>query len=142
MAAKPKNPGMIFTLSFFLLSIAHILVYGIGNMYFPTHIVVGTHSLTYFWALALSGGVLALLSLLVMPFFTAWEMKKRKELSPLEWMVGYFVVDLAGVWAFTRFSEVFGLGVSSWVVVLALAIVLDIVQGVVMMQLEKIRKNI
>lgn len=57
----------------------------------------------------------------------------------MDWMKLYFVVNTLSVYLITRFAEIYGLGVSSWIVVLVLAALMDIVQGVSMMQLGKVK---
>jgi hypothetical protein len=79
--------------------------------------------------------------MLTMPFFTEWEHRRGKVLSSAEWSVSYFFVNFIGLWIITRFAEVFGLGVTSWMVVAGLALALDIAQGIVMMKLEKWRTS-
>lgn len=85
-------------------------------------------------------GTLALINILVIPFIREIERWKGRMLTPMEWMIKYFIVNFVGVWAITRFSEQFGLGVSSWFVVVILAVVLDLVQGAAMMQIGKMQK--
>ena len=48
-------------------------------------------------------------------------------------IAGYFVVNLAELWFITRYAEIFGLGVSSWVVLVCLALVADLAQGMAVM---------
>lgn len=61
--------------------------------------------------------------------------------SSAEWMASYFVLNFVGVWVVARFANQLGFGISSWVVALVLAVVLDVVQGAAMMQVEKLRSR-
>lgn len=143
MAKKtPKfeyNPGMMLVISYALTLVVSVLVLRLASLWFPQHIVLGTISLTAGWALWLSMGALALITTLAIPFFTEWEHRRKKILTPQDWTVGYAVVNFAALWLITRFSNVFGLGVTSWMIVAALALALDFAQGLAMMKLEKWR---
>lgn len=120
--------------------ITNAVVIVLAQMLFPQAIVLGTHALSYWWAVGMSMSKLAILDAVVMPFVSMYEKKRRKIFSPKEWMALYFVVDLVGIWGISRFSEQFGLGISSWMVAVVLAVVLDFVQGVVMMAYGKMMK--
>lgn len=135
------NPGLMFTLSFVLVAIVNMVVIHFVNMWFPGNVVLGTMSLTRTWALVLSSSVLSMLTVLVMPFLTQQELLQKRDFNPMEMIAIYLVLNFVFVWLLTRASEVFGLGVSSWLVVLALAAVMDFAQGMVMMQVEKLRKG-
>ena len=139
MSRFEHNPGMMLVISYALTLVVNVLVLYLAQMWFPQYIVLGTVSLTATWALWLSMGKLALLNTLAIPFFTEWEHRRGKTLSSMDWMVGYFLVNFAGLWLVTRYAEVFGLGVTSWMVVAGLALALDFVQGMAMMKLEKWR---
>lgn len=141
MAKFEHNPGMMLVISYLTLLVTNVVVLYLAHMWFPKYLVLGTLSLTATWALWLSMGKLALINTLAIPFFSEWEHRRGKILSSMEWMLWYFVVDFVGLWLVTRYARIFGLGVTSWVVVAVLALVLDFVQGMVMMKLEKWRKS-
>jgi hypothetical protein len=144
MAKKTKfahNPGMLMVHSYLSLLLINVIVLWLAVRWFPQYIILGTMSLTAVWALWLSMGKLALIGMLTMPFFTEWEHRRGKVLSSAEWSVSYFFVNFIGLWIITRFAEVFGLGVTSWMVVAGLALALDIAQGLVMMKMEKWRTS-
>ncbi len=136
-----RNPGMMFVLSFFLVSAVNAVVFYLANMWFPQQIVVGTYSLSFAWAILLSSGALSLFTILILPFLKEWEITQKRDMKPAEMMGVYLVINFVGLWLLTRFSEVFGIGVRSWLVVLTLAVVLDFLQGMVMMQVEQMRKK-
>lgn len=136
-----KNHGMTLFVSFLVLYAVTTLVLHVAHMWAPESVVLGTMSLSYTWALLLSSGVIALISSFTMPFLTEWEIRNKRALNATELFVVYFVILFFGVWLVTRAADVFGLGVSSWFVVLVLAAALDMTQGVSMMMVEQSRKK-
>jgi len=138
----PKsNPNAYMTVTFFLLWLVNAMVISLANSTFPAQVVLGTMSLTTTAALLLSSGVLAGISTLAMPLFTEIEMRKQMVLTPQHWMAGYLVINFVALWAVARFSDVLGLGMASWLFVFGLAVVLDFVQGMVMMLYGEINKK-
>jgi hypothetical protein len=134
-----RNPNMLFVLIFFVVMAVNALVLHFANAMFPMQVVLGTYSLSYFWSLVLSSGVIALITTFVMPFITDVANQMKKVLSPVEMMIIFFVVNFGAIWLVTRESQVFGLGVSSWLVVLVLAVVMDFLQGLAVMLLDKMK---
>ena len=139
--SQTQNSGMMVVISFFTLLLVNSVVLYIAQMFFPKSIVLGTHALSFWWAVGMSMGKLALIGTLAIPFVHAYEIKRRKMLSSMEWMVVYFVLNFVGLWLITRFSEQFGLGVTSWMVIAGLALVLDVVQGAAMMTVGKMQEK-
>ncbi len=131
--------GIMIVLSYFVLFACNFLVLSLANLLFPTNVVLGTFALTPFWALMLSANKLSLIGLLVMLLVPYREWKAKKAFAPMDWMKLYFVVNALGLYLVTRFAEIYGLGVSSWVVIVGLAAVMDLVQGAAMMQLGKVK---
>lgn len=129
----PQISGMTLVVSTFILFFVNAVVLFIAHMIAPHAYVLGTHSLDMWWAIKLSMGELALLGGLVMPFVGMVEKNRQRIFSPIEWSTLYLIVDVIGLWVISRFSEQYGLGVSSWMAILPLAVALDVVQGVVMM---------
>lgn len=109
------------------------------NYFFPHSVVLGTFALTPLWALALTTTKLTIIDLLVMLLVPYKEWKTKKDLTPAHWMGMYLVVNVLSVYAISRFAEIYGFGVSSIWTVLVLSIVMDLVQGMVMMQLGKVK---
>lgn len=137
-----RNPGMVMVVSYFVLKGVSAVVIYLANMWFPSQVVLGTVSLTMWWAVLLSAGALALIDTLALPFLAEFEHRRGRLLSPGEMMVAYLLINFIGLWGITRFAEVFGMGVTSWMVVLALAAVLDFFQGIAMVALEQFRKSV
>jgi hypothetical protein len=136
----PKsNPGMVMVVTFFILLVVNTLIVYAASWYFPKYVVLGTSTMNPTWAVIHSMGFLALIDTFALPFIREIEKFKGRMLTSGEWMLKYFLLNFAGIWIITRFSEQFGLGIAAWWVALVLAAVLDVVQGLVMMQVEKMR---
>lgn len=133
------NSGMMLVATFFVLFGVNAVVLFLANMVFPTQVVLGTLALSPLWAIVHSMGALALLNTFSIPFVHVYENKRGKMFSPMEWMLAYFVINLAGIWVIARFPDQFGFGVTSWMVVGVLAVALDFLQGLAMMQLAKVK---
>lgn len=134
-----KSPGIMTSLVFLILAVVNAVIIFGANLLFPSHVVLGTFTISPLWAIVLSSSALALLSVLVMPLAGVWEHFRKHVLTPKEWMGSFLVLNFVFVWLITRIPDLLGLGVSSWFVVLILAVVLDLAHGVAMMQLEKLR---
>ncbi len=126
---------------FFVCFSVNILVLYFSNLLAPNFVVFGAQFVPATWALFLSMAVLSLINLLAVPIFEVIQEEKQKELSPKEWMIGYFIVNFTGLWLISRFAEQFGLGFSSWVVVALVALVLDFVQGFAIMKFVYPKNN-
>lgn len=139
----PKNnPHLQMVVAFVLTWIVSALVISIANSWFPSNVVLGTSVLSRWGALFLSSGVLAWLMSMSIALFTEIEVRQQRVLSPKDWMIGYFVLNVVGLWLISRLAEMLGLGVSSWMVVLLLALVLDFVQGLTMMTYGSLQKSV
>lgn len=137
--ALADNPGLVLVVTYFVLFVVNGLVVLLANSLFPQQIVLGTQYITKGWAVIHSVGTLALLNTFALPFVREYEKSGGKMLTPTEWMVAYFIINFVGVWVVARFAQQLGFGISSWMVALVLAAVLDVVQGAAMMQVEKLR---
>lgn len=135
------HPNMMMVITFFATFIVSALVVYGAHLVFPTLVVLGTQSMTLHWALIHSMGALSLLLTLVMPFMTEYEKLKGKVLTPMDWMTAYLLFNVVGLWIITRYSDQFGLGVTSWLVIICLAAVLDFLQGMVMMMIGEFTKK-
>lgn len=134
-----ENPGLVLVVTYAVLFVVNGLVLLLANSLFPQQVVLGTQFITRGWAVIHSMGTLALINTFAIPFFREYEKSRGKMLTSQEWMVGYFVLNFVGVWVIARFANQLGFGISSWMVALVLAAVLDVVQGAAMMQVEKLR---
>jgi len=131
--------GVMIVLSYIVLFICNVLVIYLANLLFPTKIVLGTFALTPFWSLMLATTELSIWLTAIIPLVYYYEWKNKRNLTDKQWMGLYFIANIVLVWGVTRFANIYGFGVSSWVVVLFLALVLDFVQGIAMMQLSKLK---
>lgn len=106
------------------------------SAYFPQQVVLGTMSMDSWWAAAHSGGVLAIINLFVLFAVSGLFNKGGRSLSIPTWVASFFVSNLAAIWLITRAADQFGWGVSSWVVVLLLAVVFAVFHSVAVWQIE------
>ncbi len=132
-----NNPGMVMLMTFLTMFVINAIVIYFANMFFPDQVVLGTMSISHLWSVFLSAGTLAVILTFAMPFYTVWEQHVKRASTPTEWMVGYLVLNAVSLWLITRVAEIFGLGVASWMVIVVLAAILDVVQGMVMMAMTK-----
>ncbi len=137
---KLKNPEMMLVVTYFVLFAVNSLVILLANSLMPQHVVLGTGNISKGWVLIHAVGSLALINTFAIPVVREFEKMRSKMLTNKEWMMAYFIINFVGVWLVARFANQLGLGISSWVVALALAVVLDFAQGMAMMQMEKLRK--
>ena len=135
-----QNTGMMLVITYFILFAVNSLVVLGANALFPQNAVLGTAYITLPWAIFHSMSLLALIGTFAIPFIREYEVKRGKMLTNNEWMIAYLVINFVGVWVVARLADNLGFGITSWMVALVLAIVLDLVQGIAMMQLEKFRK--
>lgn len=133
------DTGMTLVASFATLAAVHAVVLLLAHYFFPTQVVLGTHSMSLYWALFHSTLIFTVITTFAIPFAHLYENMRKKMLVSHEWMVLYAVLNFVALWVITRYSEQFGLGISAWWVVAILALVLDVVQGAAMMFVEKMR---
>lgn len=136
-----QNTGIILVTTYFVLSVVNSLVIILASVLFPQMVVLGTANISKTWAIIHSVGTLALINTFAIPFVKELENKREKMFSPKEWLAYYLVINFGGIWIIARFADQLGFGIKSWLAVLTLAAVLDIVQGIAMMQVEKLRKK-
>ncbi len=137
--SQPDRSGMMMVVSYTLLFIVNSLVITIAATLFPSAVVLGTHALSSLWAVFHSMGTLSLVNTFTIPFVRGYEAREKRMFTSREWMALYFVENAVMLWIISRFSQEMGLGISSIVAILVLALVLDTVQGTVMMAIEKMR---
>lgn len=126
--------------AYVVVTVVSAVVIYVANMFMPEQVVLGTMSLSPWWALALSAGKLGLIATAASILLAEWDNRRRKMMTPMQQMLAYFVVNVAGLWFISRFAEVYGLGLGSWVVVVVLAAIVDFVQGFAVMSSMKMMK--
>jgi len=136
-----KHTGIMLVISFFILFAVNSLVLYFANLLFPTQIVLGNQSVTYGWSFIHSMATLAILNIFLVPLVREYENKIGKMISPMCWMKTYFIANFIGLWILARFANQLGMGLSSWVVALFLALALSVIQGIALMLVEKSKKK-
>ncbi|MDQ3008895.1 MAG: hypothetical protein M3Q81_04860 [bacterium] len=139
---QAQDTGMMLALTYKILFLSTAVTIYLANMLSPGSVVLGTMSLTPLWAVVLSSGVVSLIATLVLPFLNRFERQRDNELSPAEMMAFYFAINFVSLWLITRASDVFGLGLSSWLVTLVLALIVNLIQGVAMVATLKLRQRV
>jgi len=134
-----NNTGIILVVTYIVLFVVNSIIILLANTFFPLLAVLGTVHISETWAIIHSVGALTLINTFAIPFVREYEKRSNKMFGSKEWMGFYFVINFLGIWLVTRFADQLGFGVSSWLVILVLALVLDLIQGIVMMQVENIR---
>ena len=133
--------GLMIIYSFITLFIVNYSVLHLANMFFPDAIVLGTASISHWWAMYHSMFKLTVICTFAMLLVTHYEWKNKTVFTPKQWMLTYLVVNFVALWGISRFADNLGLGFSAWWVVFLFAGVLDLVQGMAMMALgEKSKK--
>lgn len=132
--------GLTILYSFVVLLLANTLVLLLANLFFPTHVVLGTFSLSPIWSLYLATTQLTVVTTFMIPLVYYHEWKRSKQYSDKEWMLVYFLANVILVWILARFADKLGFGISSWFVALVLGFALDLVQGIGIMTLGKYNK--
>ena len=140
-SVETVNHNAHMSATFFLLWLVNAVVLFAANLALPMQIVFGTMSISSTSAIVLSSGILAWLATVTLPLFTEIEIRKNMVLTPAHWLAGYLVINIAGVWLITRFADIIGLGVASWMYVVLLAILLDVAQGIAMMAYGNAQKT-
>lgn len=140
-AEVQAKTGLTLVYSFFVLFAVNAAVVYLANKLFPADVVLGTYSISPWWALHHSMTKLSLIAVFAIPFVYYHEWKRGKDYSPKEWMLAYFVVNVVGIWMITRFAENMGMGISHWWVAVLLAVALDWAQGFAMMTVSKFQQR-
>ena len=135
-----SGTGTMLVCTYFIFLVVNGLAIWLANRFFPNQVALGTWSISKFWAIVHSMGALALIDVLAISSVADYEVKKNKVLSKKERMVIYFLVNAVGIWLIARAAEQFGMGISSWLVAVVLALVLDLFQGLAIAKTRKIKK--
>lgn len=114
--------------------IGHVLVVYLVSQFFPNNVVLGNHLVSPLMGLVYSMVVFTLIAVGALPIVEYVSEVQQKRLSTLDWMILYAVINTVGLWVVARFAEQLGLGLSSWMVAVSLGIVLDFVQGLLIMK--------
>lgn len=113
-------------LSFF---IANSLVILAGNTVAPQLVALGTDSITPMAALVQSMLVFSLLTVAFVPLIELISQYYALKLQDKHWIVLFFFINAIALWVTARFAVILGLGISSWMVVVVIALLMDVAQG-------------
>ncbi len=130
---KPLSAQQL-TKIFVVWMVGHTLVVWLANYLFPMQVVLGNSALSPMVALVLSMVVFTLIAVGALPVIEYVAEIQKKRLMTMDWMVLYAVINTVGFWVVARFAEQLGLGLGSWLVALALGLVVDMIQGVLIMK--------
>lgn len=108
-----------------------IVIYA-ANALFPEKVVLGTFFFTQLSALVHSMVALTLITTAAIPVIEYFAEKQKLKLTDKIWMKYYLLVNFVGLWIVSRFALTLGMGISSWIVALILAVALSVVQGLAM----------
>lgn len=112
-------------LSFGVVNAATIYV---ASLFFPAYVVIGNEFVENWMAAVLTALFLTVILALVDPVMKAAKLKVKGDL-PMG--VVYGLTNMAGLWVLARLARYVGFGVSSFVVVIALGVLLTLLQFVV-----------
>lgn len=118
------------TITYIVWMIGHSLVIYLANRFFPEAVVLGTHQISAWQAIFYSMMVFTLITVGTIPLIEYVAAMQKRMLKAMDWMIGFFFINAVGIWIVARFAEQLGLGISSWLVAVVLALVLDVMQGV------------
>jgi len=132
--AQPSMTAKQLSHIFVAFLIGHSLVIYLANRFFPMTVVLGNHVLSPTMAVLSSMVVFTLIAVGAIPVIEHLAESQRRRLSSFDWMTMFTFINAGGLWLVTRFAEQLGLGVSSWLAVVILALVMDVVQGLLVMK--------
>lgn len=122
MRNMKKNSNYTLLLA---IGIANAIVLYLSNMFFPTYVVLGNNVLSPILATVVTGFLLAAITALPLPIMKAVGLKTKNELYLA---VVYLIFNVVGLWVLARLANYVGFGVSSYIVILVLGFVLNILQ--------------
>lgn len=128
-AATKSMSARQLTITFVVWFIAHLAIFFLANRFFPQAVVLGTNIFSPIEALLYSMVVLTLITVGFIPVVEMIASSAKRSMSAMDWMVTYFVINTVAIWLVARFAEQLGMGISSWVVAVVLALVVDAAQG-------------
>lgn len=133
-AARPSSEPMQMSLGQLMAVYAswlvvHVVLVYAAAMLFPNMIVLGTHLISPMVGLVYSMAVFTLLTVGSIPVLEGVSGALSMKLKDMHWMVLYMFINFAGLWLVARFAEQLGMGLASWTVAAALALVFNVAQG-------------
>lgn len=98
------------------------------SLFFPDFVVVGNEFIEGWMAVILTSLLLTVLLVLVKPLMKSASLKVKGDL-PIN--ITYGIANIVGLWVLAKLARYVGFGVSSFVVVIVLGVVLTLFQYVV-----------
>ena len=135
--SKELNPLTSFkhlTLIFFCFYVLNVIVVYFANSFFPESIVLGHHFYTPMHALLQSMAIMTLIITSMIPIVETLGNLAKVKLQMRDWLIIYALVDIFAIWFTARFAELLGFGISSWIIAVVLGIVIDLLQGALMLK--------
>lgn len=117
-----KNENYILLLS---IGVVNAIALYLANMFFPTYIVLGNNSLSPLLATVITGFLLSAIMALPEPVMKAVGLKTKNELY---YALVYLIFNIVGLWILGRLANFIGFGISSFVVVIVLGFILNLIQ--------------
>jgi hypothetical protein len=130
----PLNTLLAIFGGFFLI---HAVVIYTANMFFPEVVVLGTHMIPALMGLLYSSVVLTMVVVAMMPLIEFVTQAVSVKLQDWHWMGLYLVINGVALWSVARLPEMLGLGLGSWMVVAAMAVVINFLQGLAVKAIMK-----
>jgi|GEM_PF-1423636 len=115
--------------------IVNAVVLYAANILAPNQIVLGNHLVSPSVGVVMVSVVLSFVIVGSLPLLESVVDLFKLKLKDSHMILFYFVVNTLAVWLLSRFAEMLGFGISSWVVAICLGFVLNLVQGVVIKSL-------
>jgi hypothetical protein len=116
------------TVGFFVVNTVTVAA---ASQVLKDQVVLGTHMISPLMGLLQSMTVFTLLTIGAMPVIELISGMFKMKLQSMHWMAIYLVVNAAALWVTVRFAEMLGVGISSWMIVVLLAAIMDYLQGMV-----------
>jgi len=138
--AKLLNPVTDFkhlTLIYFCFYVLNVIVVYFANRFFPESVVLGHHFYAPWHALLQSMAVMTFIIVGAMPVVETLANFARIKLMMRDWIIVYALVDIFAVWFTARFAELLGFGISSWIIAVVLGLVIDFLQGALMLKVVR-----
>lgn len=132
--------GKQLSAMFLVFLLANSAFVYIANSIFPSNVVLGNHLFPPVLALFYSMLIFTLITVGMVPVIETVSESMKYKLKDMDWMVLYFIINTAALWLVAKFALQLGLGISSWFVAVVLAVVLDLIQGILsMMVVSKVK---
>lgn len=129
-----KNGKAVF---YAACSLLNAVILYVGSILFPTQIVLGNYTLPPILAALTTGVLLTGVMAFTESAIKYYKLKIKKE---MQLAMVYLVGNILGLWVLARLANYTGFGVSSYMVVIVLGIVLNTLQYVVWKMLEGKKK--